>query len=106
MYGVEADDACRPVQEKLGSYVRGALAARETRRVKRHLDGCKHCKAFHAELACVNSALRDVLGPRPPRAGTRRVRRKTWRLTRPDPPARDTALREGARPSQGRHRTA
>ncbi|WP_021593836.1 sigma-70 family RNA polymerase sigma factor [Actinomadura welshii] len=61
--GVEADDACRPVQEKLGSYVRGALAARETRRVKRHLDGCKRCKAFHAELACVNSALRDVLGP-------------------------------------------
>ncbi|MEO3825964.1 sigma-70 family RNA polymerase sigma factor [Actinomadura sp. B10D3] len=61
--GIEADDACRPVQEKLGSYVRGALAARETRRVKRHLDGCRRCATFHAELAHVNSALRDVLGP-------------------------------------------
>jgi RNA polymerase sigma factor (sigma-70 family) len=61
--GVDAGDACRPVQEKLGSYVRGALAGRETRRVKRHLDGCARYKALYAELVRVNSALRDVLGP-------------------------------------------
>ncbi|WP_433475809.1 zf-HC2 domain-containing protein [Spirillospora sp. CA-142024] len=61
--GVDAGDECRPVLEKLGSYVRGALAKRDSRQVKRHLDGCARCKALYAELAEVNTTLRDVLGP-------------------------------------------
>ncbi|WUH99624.1 sigma-70 family RNA polymerase sigma factor [Spirillospora sp. NBC_00431] len=60
---VTADDACRPSLEKLGSYVRGGLAERDSRKVKRHLGSCKRCKAIHAELANVNTALRDALGP-------------------------------------------
>ncbi|TYB49494.1 sigma-70 family RNA polymerase sigma factor [Actinomadura chibensis] len=58
-----ADGACRPALERLGSYVRGALAKRDARKVRRHLDGCARCEAVHAELAHVNSALRGVLGP-------------------------------------------
>ncbi|WP_433243667.1 sigma-70 family RNA polymerase sigma factor [Actinomadura nitritigenes] len=54
---------CRPVLEKLGSFVRGALAGRESRRIQRHLDGCVRCKALHAELAALNTALREGLGP-------------------------------------------
>ncbi|WP_329096816.1 sigma-70 family RNA polymerase sigma factor [Actinomadura citrea] len=61
--GLDAGDACRPVLDKLGSYVRDALPGRESRRVKRHLDGCKRCKGLHGELAQVNTALRDVIGP-------------------------------------------
>ncbi|MGH3241161.1 MAG: sigma-70 family RNA polymerase sigma factor, partial [Spirillospora sp.] len=60
---VAADAACRPSLEKLGSYVRGGLAERESRKVKRHLRSCKSCKGVHAELANLNTALRDVLGP-------------------------------------------
>ncbi|MGI5324955.1 sigma-70 family RNA polymerase sigma factor [Actinomadura nitritigenes] len=54
---------CRPVLEKLGSFVRGALAGRESRRIQRHLDGCVRCKALYAELAALNTALREGLGP-------------------------------------------
>jgi RNA polymerase sigma factor (sigma-70 family) len=60
---VEADDACRPVLAKLGAYVRDALPYRDSRRVKRHLDRCKRCKGLHGELAQVNTALRDIIGP-------------------------------------------
>ncbi|TYK50397.1 sigma-70 family RNA polymerase sigma factor [Actinomadura decatromicini] len=58
-----ADGACRPALEQLGSYVRGALAKRDARRVRRHLDGCPRCAAVRAELAHVNGALRGVVGP-------------------------------------------
>ncbi|WP_207934831.1 sigma-70 family RNA polymerase sigma factor, partial [Actinomadura sp. KC06] len=61
--GVAAEDACRPALEKLGPYVRGGLAERDTRKVKRHLNGCKRCKGIHAELVDINTALREVLGP-------------------------------------------
>ncbi|GAA2129963.1 sigma-70 family RNA polymerase sigma factor [Actinomadura napierensis] len=59
----DARRECRPALEKLGSYVRGGLAGREARRVRRHLDGCADCKAVCAELAEVNAALREALGP-------------------------------------------
>ncbi|MEV0661640.1 sigma-70 family RNA polymerase sigma factor [Actinomadura luteofluorescens] len=61
--GLDTGDACRPVLDKLGAYVRDALPGRDSRRVKRHLDGCKRCKGLHGELAQVNTALRDVIGP-------------------------------------------
>ncbi|NDU73238.1 sigma-70 family RNA polymerase sigma factor, partial [Actinomadura sp. DSM 109109] len=61
--GLEAGDACRPVLGKLGAYVRGALPERELRRVRRHLGGCKRCKGLHGELAQVNTALREAIGP-------------------------------------------
>ncbi|MFI0480438.1 sigma-70 family RNA polymerase sigma factor [Actinomadura sp. 9N215] len=58
-----AEDACRPALEKLGPYVRGGLADRDSRKVRRHLKGCKRCKGIHAELVHVNKALREILGP-------------------------------------------
>ncbi|TDD79187.1 sigma-70 family RNA polymerase sigma factor [Actinomadura darangshiensis] len=61
--GLDAADECRPTMEKLGSYVRGALAKRDSGKVKRHLDGCKRCKGLYVELGDVNNVLRDVLGP-------------------------------------------
>lgn len=60
---VVVDEKCRPVLEMLGAYVRGGLAKRDTRRVKGHLDDCKHCKALYVELADINTALREALGP-------------------------------------------
>ncbi|GAA2621655.1 sigma-70 family RNA polymerase sigma factor [Actinomadura fulvescens] len=62
--GVEvATERCRPVLEKLGSFVRGGLARRDARTVERHLDECDRCKAIYLELADVNTALREALGP-------------------------------------------
>ncbi|WP_233617513.1 sigma-70 family RNA polymerase sigma factor [Actinomadura sp. WAC 06369] len=55
--------ACREAVGKLGAYVRDGLARRDTRRVRGHLDGCAGCTAVHAELAELNGALREVLGP-------------------------------------------
>ncbi|WP_433331464.1 sigma-70 family RNA polymerase sigma factor [Spirillospora sp. CA-294931] len=56
-------EECRPALDKLGSYVRGGLAKRESRAVEGHLDGCGRCKAIYAELTDVNTALRDAVGP-------------------------------------------
>ncbi|MFD0903494.1 sigma-70 family RNA polymerase sigma factor, partial [Actinomadura sediminis] len=56
-------EACRETIGKLGAYVRDGLARRDTRRVRGHLDGCAGCKAVHAELAELNGALREALGP-------------------------------------------
>ncbi|MEV3921053.1 sigma-70 family RNA polymerase sigma factor [Actinomadura coerulea] len=61
--GLGHGDVCRPVLDKLGAYVRDALPGRDSRRVGRHLDGCKRCKGLHGELAQVNTALRDHIGP-------------------------------------------
>ncbi|GGV16180.1 hypothetical protein GCM10010182_41210 [Actinomadura cremea] len=55
--------ACREAVDKLGAFVRDGLARRDTRRVRGHLDGCAACTAVHAELAALNSTLREVLGP-------------------------------------------
>ncbi|GAA3930271.1 hypothetical protein GCM10023085_09530 [Actinomadura viridis] len=56
-------ERCRPVLEKLGPYVRGGLALRDARKVRRHLDGCDRCRDVHNELADVNTALREAMGP-------------------------------------------
>ncbi|WP_051467461.1 sigma-70 family RNA polymerase sigma factor [Actinomadura oligospora] len=60
---VVVDEKCRPVLEMLGAHVRGGLAKRDSQRVKAHLDDCEPCKALYAELADINTALREALGP-------------------------------------------
>ncbi|MEV4252867.1 sigma-70 family RNA polymerase sigma factor [Spirillospora sp. NPDC049652] len=59
----EVDEKCRPVLEMLGAYVRDGLAKRDTQRVERHLHDCENCKALYGELADINTALREALGP-------------------------------------------
>lgn len=54
---------CRPALDRLGAYVRGGLAKRDSALVERHLDGCADCKAIYAELADVNTTLRAGVGP-------------------------------------------
>jgi RNA polymerase sigma factor (sigma-70 family) len=54
---------CRPVAGKLGAFVRGGLAKRETATVATHLDDCGDCRAVYAELADVNVALRGLVAP-------------------------------------------
>jgi RNA polymerase sigma factor (sigma-70 family) len=54
---------CRPTAAKLGAYVRGGLAKRETAAVAAHLDQCADCQAVYRELADVNVALRGVVAP-------------------------------------------
>lgn len=56
-------EECRAVLGKLGAHVRGGSSRRESRAVRRHLDGCERCAAVAAELAAVGSALREVVGP-------------------------------------------
>ncbi|MGK5558888.1 sigma-70 family RNA polymerase sigma factor, partial [Actinomadura kijaniata] len=60
---VTVDARCRPVLDKLGAYVRDGLARRDARKVEEHLDDCARCQAIHAELADVNTTLREALGP-------------------------------------------
>jgi RNA polymerase sigma factor (sigma-70 family) len=57
------DDACRIVNAKLGSYVRGGLAKRETALVESHLDECLACRALVLELGDVNHGMRVVIAP-------------------------------------------
>ncbi|MDL4773704.1 sigma-70 family RNA polymerase sigma factor [Actinomadura xylanilytica] len=59
----ELDERCAQTREKLGAYVRGGLAKRESRAVENHLDDCADCKGLILELADINSRLREVLGP-------------------------------------------
>jgi RNA polymerase sigma factor (sigma-70 family) len=54
---------CRPTAAKLGGYVRGGLAGRETAAVAAHLEQCADCQAVYLELADVNVALRGVVAP-------------------------------------------
>lgn len=54
---------CRPVAGKLGAFVRGGLAKRETTAVAAHLEQCADCQAVYAELADVNLALRGAVAP-------------------------------------------
>jgi RNA polymerase sigma factor (sigma-70 family) len=54
---------CRPTAARLGAYVRGGLAKRETAAVAAHLDECADCRAVYLELADVNVALRGVVAP-------------------------------------------
>ncbi|GIH28973.1 hypothetical protein Aph01nite_72830 [Acrocarpospora phusangensis] len=55
--------ACRPVLGKMGSYVRGGLAKRETRVVDDHVGDCADCRAVFLELTDVNQGLRVIVGP-------------------------------------------
>jgi RNA polymerase sigma factor (sigma-70 family) len=54
---------CRPALDKLGAYIRGGLAKRDSAQVERHLDRCADCRAIYAELADVNTGLRTIVGP-------------------------------------------
>ncbi|MEO3863482.1 sigma-70 family RNA polymerase sigma factor [Acrocarpospora sp. B8E8] len=55
--------ACRPVLGKMGSYVRGGLAKRETRVVDDHVGECTDCREVFLELTDVNQGLRVIIGP-------------------------------------------
>ncbi|XVQ11274.1 sigma-70 family RNA polymerase sigma factor [Spirillospora sp. CA-255316] len=57
------DERCRPVLDMLGAYVRRGLSKRDSRTVERHLDDCERCTAIYAELADINTLLRDAVGP-------------------------------------------
>jgi hypothetical protein len=47
------DAGCRGVSGKLGAYVRGGLAKRETAEVDQHLETCERCRALLLELGDV-----------------------------------------------------
>ncbi|NTW42067.1 MAG: sigma-70 family RNA polymerase sigma factor, partial [Cellulomonadaceae bacterium] len=56
-------EACTLVNSKLGSYVRGGLAKRETALVESHLEECGACRALVLELGDVNHGMRVVIAP-------------------------------------------
>jgi RNA polymerase sigma factor (sigma-70 family) len=58
-----ARDECRPVAGKLGAYVRGGLARRDSVVVAGHLDQCADCRRIFAELDDVNVALKAIVAP-------------------------------------------
>jgi RNA polymerase sigma factor (sigma-70 family) len=58
-----ARDECRPVAAKLGAYVRGGLARRDSIVVAGHLDQCVDCRRIFAELDDVNVALKAIVAP-------------------------------------------
>lgn len=55
--------ACRPVLGKMGAYVRGGLARRDSRAVDEHMSDCVECKSVFMELTDVNAGLRVIVGP-------------------------------------------
>ncbi|WP_172582359.1 sigma-70 family RNA polymerase sigma factor [Subtercola boreus] len=58
-----ADTECAAVIEKLGSYTRGSLGAREARKVQQHLAACTSCSIVGEEARDVGSRLALVLLP-------------------------------------------
>ncbi len=58
-----SSEACTIVNAKLGAYVRGGLAKRETALVESHLDECGHCRALVLELGDVNHGMRAIIAP-------------------------------------------
>ncbi|HWS59103.1 MAG TPA: sigma-70 family RNA polymerase sigma factor, partial [Actinotalea sp.] len=58
-----SSEACTLVNSKLGAYVRGGLAKRETALVESHLDECGACRALVLELGDVNHGMRVVIAP-------------------------------------------
>ncbi|MEU4324336.1 sigma-70 family RNA polymerase sigma factor [Nonomuraea dietziae] len=54
---------CRPVLGRMGAYVRGGLARRESKSVDDHIDACAECRSVFLELADVNQGLRVIIGP-------------------------------------------
>ncbi|WP_221652894.1 sigma-70 family RNA polymerase sigma factor, partial [Actinotalea ferrariae] len=57
------DEACVIINKKLGAYVRGGLAKRETALVESHLEECGTCRALVLELGDVNHGMRLVIAP-------------------------------------------
>ncbi|MFI6388949.1 sigma-70 family RNA polymerase sigma factor [Nonomuraea sp. NPDC050540] len=55
--------ACRPVLGKMGAYVRGGLARRDSKSVDDHVSGCAECNSVLLELTDVNRGLRVIVGP-------------------------------------------
>ena len=60
---VPSSEACTIVNRKLGAYVRGGLAKRETALVESHLEECGSCRALILELGDVNHGMRVVIAP-------------------------------------------
>ncbi|MCG8920787.1 sigma-70 family RNA polymerase sigma factor, partial [Actinokineospora sp. PR83] len=58
-----SDEHCHATAERLGTWVRGGLAKRETAQVEAHLDECDRCRALAAELTDVNGGLRAGVAP-------------------------------------------
>ncbi|MBG0827206.1 sigma-70 family RNA polymerase sigma factor [Planomonospora sp. ID67723] len=54
---------CRSVLAKMGAYVRGGLAKRESKLVERHVEGCTDCRVVFMELADVSQGMRVIVGP-------------------------------------------
>nr|BFE85366.1 hypothetical protein GCM10020093_079670 [Planobispora longispora] len=54
---------CRSVLAKMGAYVRGGLAKRESRSVDRHVADCADCRVVFMELNDVSQGLRVIVGP-------------------------------------------
>ncbi|MGN9837776.1 sigma-70 family RNA polymerase sigma factor [Nonomuraea sp. H19] len=54
---------CLPVLGKMGAYVRGGLARRDSKEVDEHVSGCEECHGVLLELADVNRGLRVMVGP-------------------------------------------
>ncbi|WP_237100938.1 sigma-70 family RNA polymerase sigma factor [Nonomuraea sp. MG754425] len=54
---------CRPVLGKMGAYVRGGLARRDSKAVDEHVNACEECHGVLLELTDVNRGLRVMVGP-------------------------------------------
>uniref|UniRef100_UPI000E3D709D sigma-70 family RNA polymerase sigma factor n=1 Tax=Allorhizocola rhizosphaerae TaxID=1872709 RepID=UPI000E3D709D len=59
----EPADECRWAIERLGAYVRGGLARRDTAKIHAHLAGCRRCHVLFVELGEVSARMRDLLAP-------------------------------------------
>ncbi|QYC37896.1 RNA polymerase sigma factor [Nonomuraea coxensis DSM 45129] len=54
---------CRPVLGRMGAYVRGGLARRDSRMIDEHVGRCEECNGVLLELTDVNRGLRVMVGP-------------------------------------------
>ncbi|MGW0807266.1 sigma-70 family RNA polymerase sigma factor [Nonomuraea sp. NPDC002799] len=54
---------CRPVLGKMGAYVRGGLARRDSKVIDEHVNTCEECHGVLLELTDVNRGLRVMVGP-------------------------------------------
>jgi RNA polymerase sigma factor (sigma-70 family) len=61
--GHTEETACKAVADSLGAYARGALRAKERKRVDQHLKTCDRCRLVVGELEDVNRGMRGVIAP-------------------------------------------
>ncbi|MFC7590886.1 zf-HC2 domain-containing protein [Nonomuraea antimicrobica] len=61
--GVAPQHECRPALGKMGAYVRGGLARRDSKEVDEHVSTCEECHGVLLELTDVNRGLRVMVGP-------------------------------------------